>query len=100
MKQKKLLLPLTAVLFLTVFGYHGIKTLSQQEGHSTQLLMQNVEALSEDESTTQWEYPDGIETDSFECGARLKDGKKCTFIVITCGGGGKGCNSRRCNLHG
>lgn len=100
MRQKKLLLPIMASLFLTAFGYQGFKALSQEEEQRTQLFMQNVEALSEDEITKPWVYPDGLETGGFECGSKLSNGKKCTFRVITCGGGGKGCNPRPCNLHG
>ena len=60
----------------------------------------NIEALSGVESGTSWEYSDGIQSARFSCGARLANGGKCTFQVITCQGGGKGCNSRPCNLHG
>lgn len=58
----------------------------------------NIEALSEQESG--WEYSNGIESGRFSCGAKLPGGGKCTFQVITCQGGGSGCNSRKCNLHG
>ncbi|MCM1093925.1 MAG: hypothetical protein NC421_08220 [Lachnospiraceae bacterium] len=59
----------------------------------------NIEAISEDEGD--WDYEDGTESGRFECGAPLSNnGGKCTTMVVTCQGGGSGCNERKCKVHG
>lgn len=65
-----------------------------------EILAKNIEALTGDEITKPWVYPEGVESGRFECGGKYPDGKKCTFKVVTCAGGGKGCNPRPCNIHG
>lgn len=58
----------------------------------------NIEALTRGE--IDWDYEDGIASDPFECGAPLSNGRECTYKVITCNGGGSGCNERPCSIHG
>ena len=33
------------------------------------------------------------------CGVQISKGKKCKVEIITCQGGGSGCNSKRCPTH-
>ena len=61
------------------------------------LLLSNVEALTRDEGG-QYEYPDGYMYSSI-CGVQISKGKKCKVEIITCQGGGSGCNSKRCPTH-
>lgn len=90
-----------AVALATTTGWKAYERQYLQNHTENPLLMENVEALTNNEGgSSSWVYPDGIESGKFSCGARLANGSKCSFIVITCTGGGKGCNPRPCNIHG
>ena len=62
-------------------GYHVFTCNSSIE---EKLLLENVEALSQKE----FEYPNGYPYRS-----------TCKVEVITCQGGGSGCNSKKCPVH-
>jgi hypothetical protein len=66
--------------------------------------MANIEALTTSEETTsgQYEYPDGypyISTCNVVVGKNLFGVSRCKVDVITCQGGGSGCNSKKCPSH-
>lgn len=102
MKVRTIAVTVLATIFLIAAGNLGLKSLSHGTDNMSSLLIDNIEALSEGDDNTShtWDYPDGIESGRYECGARFPDGKKCTYKVTSCQGGGKGCNTRPCNVHG
>lgn len=69
------------------------------------LFLKNVEALADEENGNGglFEYPDGFPY-SFTCNVKTGEGiifdDYCSATVVTCQGGGRGCNSRRCPVHG
>lgn len=73
---------------------------SQKSAPMSNLVKANIEALADGESS--YEYPDGFPF-SFECGVKIGEGfwgdKTCSVTVVTCQGGGSGCNSRPCPVH-
>ena len=91
----------TLVVVAAISGFIGYSNLKINQQYSS-LIIANIEALSEDEPGG-YEYPTGKEN-SFECGATIGEiwgfTKTCSFTVITCPGGGSGCNTRPCSEHG
>lgn len=93
--RKKLLFMLpcmAAVAFATVVG---AKTLRSNEFESNSLLLANVEALADGE---EYEYPNGYPYSS-TCNVSIGKGRRCKVEIITCQGGGSGCNSKKCPVH-
>lgn len=81
--------------------FAGYSAYEAQNGNDiTNFALANVEALAQ---SGEYEYPNGAPY-SFICGAST--GKywwgetKCSRTVITCQGGGTGCNTSKCPLHG
>ena len=72
-------------------GYHVFTCNSSIE---EKLLLENVEALSQKE----FEYPNGYPYRS-TCNVAIGAKKTCKVEVITCQGGGSGCNSKKCPVH-
>ena len=60
----------------------------------TEIQLANAEALS----NIDYDYSTGKEN-RFLCGGSLASGS-CQFMVVSCEGGGAGCNRRRCPVHG
>lgn len=97
------------VLFLTLLV--GIGTTQSNSERPTdemsQLLLANIDALTSIEDAesggSQFEYPDGY---PFTTTCNVAIGKnwwggtdRCEVVVITCQGGGSGCNSKKCPVH-
>lgn len=76
-------------------GYHAFTSNSSLEEN---LLMENVEALSENTEGNEFEYPNGYPYTS-TCNVAIGTNRKCKVVVITCQGGGSGCNSKKCPVH-
>ena len=79
----------------------GYSAYEAQNGNDiTNFALANVEALAEG---GEYEYPDGAPY-SFTCGIATSEGfwgeNKCARRVVTCQGGGRGCNSSKCPSHG
>lgn len=94
MKKKVfMMLPcIAAVAIATVFGK---KTVESHAYETDGLLAQNVEALAKD---GEYEYPDGYPYTS-TCNVSISKWKRCKVEIITCQGGGAGCNSKKCPAH-
>ena len=84
-------------MFACVAGY-GVYQ-SQKKVSLSALNLANIEALANNESGGNYEYPDGQPMVS-ECGIRVGVFQYCKATVINCSGGGDGCNSRKCPQHG
>ena len=83
MKITKLFIALIAISAVSLVGYSKYNT-----SDSSTLLMENVEALANDE----WQYSNG-QAIVISCGS-------CSANVIWCQGGGSGCTIRTCSQHG
>ena len=75
-------------------GVH-LRTSDKNDGMS--LFSSNVEALASGEGG-QYDYPDGYAYTTI-CGVQISKGKKCKVEIITCQGGGNGCNTKSCPTH-
>lgn len=84
---------IAAVAIATVVGK---KTFESHAYETSNLLMQNVEALSE--GAGEYEYPDGYPYSS-TCKVAISKWRRCRNEVIICQGGGAGCNSKKCPIH-
>ena len=90
------------LLAVTAFSayrtYDAYATLKQESN----LLLENLEALAiENESGgSEYEYPDGY---PYPVTCNVKTGprrwNRCKVEIITCQGGGSGCNSKDCPSH-
>lgn len=92
MKQLKFLL---IALVASTAGYTGYSTYAQNSSETSSLLIENVIALSEE---GEWDYPDGYPFTS-KCGVQITRWRTCQTTVITCQGGGNGCNEQKCPTH-
>ena len=86
------ILAVAAVFNLGYIAYGKYKAMSQAD----KLVFDNIEALSDGESS--YEYPDGYGY-STTCNVSISKWKRCKVEVITCQGGGNGCNPRNCPTH-
>ena len=73
----------------------GIFAYLNSESRSDDMFSANVEALADNE----YEYSDGYPFTTI-CGVAISNSRRCKVTVITCQGGGSGCNSRPCPVHG
>ena len=73
----------------------GIFAYLNSESKSDDMFSANVEALADNE----YEYSDGYPFTTI-CGVAISNSRRCKVTVITCQGGGSGCNSRPCPVHG
>ena len=64
----------------------------------SELALANVEALAQNEGSN-FEYPTG-KPYVFACGVKTGVFQHCQAMIVTCQGGGSGCNSRTCPMHG
>lgn len=90
--MKKSLIAVTVVAAVGLSAYLGLRP--DPTSSLTELLLANTEALSNDE----YDYSTGKEN-RFHCGGPVASGS-CQFMVVSCEGGGAGCNVRRCPVHG
>ncbi|WP_289299897.1 NVEALA domain-containing protein [Duncaniella muris] len=99
--KRKMIFAAIAVI-ATVSGIAGFN-IHNQESKLNALTLANVEALSNDENSSNWQFSDGL-SHTYECGAELSESwwgtRTCSFTVESCKGGGSGCNSRPCPQHG
>ena len=81
---------------------------SNHEYELSELQLANIEALSQSESeggSGGFEYPNGYPFTTI-CNVAIGTGgifntvQRCKVTVITCQGGGSGCNSKPCPVHG
>lgn len=90
--MKRLLISAAAAAALVTglaLGLHSMRNLDP-------ILEANVEALTSGEGN--YDYPDGYPY-SVKCNVSLGGLRKCQATVITCQGGGSGCNERPCPVH-
>jgi len=97
MKKRILKIALFVVFTMTA----GYTTYSHYKSHILSgIALANVEALaSGEDGNKEYEYKDGYPYSSI-CGVQISKHKKCKVEVITCQGGGNGCNSKKCPTHG
>lgn len=68
------------------------------------LMAANIEALTQNEELTggesgsEFESPNGFPF-TVTCNVAISDKRRCKSSVITCQGGGSGCNPRPCPAH-
>lgn len=73
---------------------------NQEKKPLSELAKANVEALASGETGgSKCEFPDAY-AQTFECGGKVGVFQYCKAMIIVCQGGGHGCNSRRCPVHG
>jgi len=95
--MKKVKIFVASVLFCAM-GYVGYTTHERMTMSEAEKFMQaNVEALTQEE-TGAYEYPDGYPYTT-KCGVKISKFAKCQVEIITCQGGGNGCNSKKCPTH-
>lgn len=96
MKNLKLKIAMAAVV-AAVAGYVTYQNQTKEIGMS-ELALANVEALAQNEGGN-FEYPTG-KPYVFACGVKTGVFQHCQAMIVTCQGGGSGCNSRTCPMHG
>ena len=89
--RKKFLIAVSAIVAVSA----GIFAYLNSESRSDDMFSANVEALADNE----YEYSDGYPFTTI-CGVAISNSRRCKVTVITCQGGGSGCNSRPCPVHG
>ena len=92
--KKKALITLSIAAVVIVSGYGGMNANKTQLLDNNDLLMQNVEALAKGD----YDFPDGYPYTS-TCNVSISKNKRCKVEVITCQGGGAGCNEKGCPSH-
>lgn len=95
MKKKIYAVMITVVV--AMFAGYNIHS-SCNNNKLPDLLQANIEALAGDESGKVFEYPTGAAY-PVKCNVRISKWVKCSVTVITCQGGGSGCNSKKCPTH-
>lgn len=95
MKKKICVVMITVVV--AMFAGYNIHS-SYNNNKLPDLLQANIEALAGGESDKGFEYPTGA-VYSMDCNVRISKWVKCSVTVITCQGGGNGCNSKKCPTH-
>ena len=91
MRKKFFFIAVSAIVAVSA----GIFAYLNSESRSDDMFSANVEALADNE----YEYSDGYPFTTI-CGVAISNSRRCKVIVITCQGGGSGCNSRPCPVHG
>jgi len=94
-----------AVVAVAIFAGYNVYQSNVNNEEMSSIVLENVEALADEENGNGglFEYPDGFPY-SFTCNVKTGEGiifdDYCSATVVTCQGGGRGCNSRRCPVHG
>ncbi len=100
MRKIKLLVASLLFCAMSYAGYMGYERVTMSEAE--RFMQANVEALTSGESGGGiYEYPDGYALTS-KCGVKISDGlfgNRCKVVVISCQGGGRGCNTKKCPVH-
>ena len=91
MRKKFFFIAVSAIVAVSA----GIFVYLNSESRSDDMFSANVEALADNE----YEYSDGYPFTTI-CGVAISNSRRCKVTVITCQGGGSGCNSRPCPVHG
>ena len=91
MRKKFFFIAVSAIVAVSA----GIFAYLNSESRSDDMFSANVEALADNE----YEYSDGYPFTTI-CGVAISNSRRCKVTVITCQGGGSGCNSRPCPVHG
>ena len=91
MRKKFFFIAVSAIVAVSA----GIFAYLNSESKSDDMFSANVEALADNE----YEYSDGYPFTTI-CGVAISNSRRCKVTVITCQGGGSGCNSRPCPVHG
>ena len=91
MRKKFFFIAVSAIVAVSA----GIFAYLNSESRSDDIFSANVEALADNE----YEYSDGYPFTTI-CGVAISNSRRCKVTVITCQGGGSGCNSRPCPVHG
>lgn len=96
MKNRKKIIFVVAII-ATIIGnnvYH-----KQNTAILSEVVSANIEALANDEDgTKEYEYPKAYPV-TLTCNVRTGKHQKCQVSVISCQGGGSGCNSKKCPTH-
>lgn len=96
---KKVKVLVASVLFCAMgyTGYTAHEKMTMSE--ATKFMNANIEALTSNEpGGGGYEYPDGYPY-TVKCGVKISTFSKCQVQIITCQGGGNGCNSKKCPTH-
>ena len=92
MKKKIILFAAGAVLLAaSAFTFASV---NKSDDPMDDLFKANIEALTRNE----YDYPDAYPY-SFKCKVHLGGIRWCQSTVVTCQGGGAGCNERPCPIH-
>ena len=91
MRKKFFFIAVSAIVAVSA----GIFAYLNSESKANEFFEANVEALADNE----YEYSDGYPFTTI-CGVAISNSRRCKVTVITCQGGGSGCNSRPCPVHG
>lgn len=96
MNKKKFLLPCIAAVAIATFV--GAKSFKTNASESNDLLLASVEALTQNTGGGEYEFPDGYPYTS-TCNVAIGKRRRCKVEIITCQGGGSGCNRKKCPVH-
>lgn len=97
--MRKIKFLVASVLFCAM-GYVGYTAHEKMTATEAEEFMKaNIEALTSGEpGGGGFEYPTGFPYTS-ECKVKNGTFSKCRVEIITCQGGGNGCNSKKCPVH-
>ncbi len=93
--KKNLIFTACILSIIAISSVATFKSLIPNIEQTSELLSENAEALTNGE---EFEYPTGYPFSS-RCGVKISRWQKCSVMVITCQGGGSGCNSKKCPTH-
>lgn len=97
--MKKNIIIISSIIIASISGY--IHYDLQKSNHQlSPMQLANIEAIAAGENG-EFEYPNGAPY-SFTCNIKVSSGifnSKCGRTVVTCQGGGSGCNPSACPLH-
>ncbi len=103
--MKKKVITLSCIAAVAIATFVGKKTFESNAYGSNGLLIQNVEALAQndagdagDQSGSGYTHPNAYPYEMV-CEVRLNWHKKCGQHYITCQGSGYGCNQTHCPTH-
>ena len=96
--MKKNIYKIAIVAVIAAITGIGVYQVRQANIEMSDLAMSNVEALANNENE-EFESPNG-QAYSFKCGVKTGIFQTCQSTIVTCQSGGKGCNPRKCPVHG
>ena len=101
MSKRKFFAPLMGAVVLGLSAYAGYRTYDAYHGVSeSDLLLENAEALANGGEDSPYEFPTGYERTS-TCNVKIGDKPwdRCKVELVSCPGGGSGCNTKKCPVH-